>query len=357
MSYIYTNYRPAYPNELYHHGIKNQQWGVTNGPPYPLDSAEHRKVVRGEMKAAKKQAKADYKSSKRNVENSAMMLRGAEKENAKWQKKADKIHAKEEKALNQMKSLRDHYQKMYDKTGNEKYRHSANVYDSAMKLRVNNLTNNPNKKYDKIIAKNADAKANLDYWKGQYSKNLGEYRQNAANVGKNAKYGDDKFSVIRASTKAGGATANNMLLGPLLGAIKTSSDLNRWSKENYAKNGYNPKRMQDAKDASYKQNNKPAAQPTKSAEPRHSGNAKQNMTTSAGVKTVSPQTAFNSAVKAVAKEYGQKMGISPKDLSKSMTFAARYDNGNREVVIITDKGTFTTLVDPTGRALRTSMDD
>jgi len=23
-------------NELYHHGIKGQKWGVTNGPPYPL---------------------------------------------------------------------------------------------------------------------------------------------------------------------------------------------------------------------------------------------------------------------------------------------------------------------------------
>ena len=24
--------------ELYHHGIQGQKWGVTNGPPYPLDS-------------------------------------------------------------------------------------------------------------------------------------------------------------------------------------------------------------------------------------------------------------------------------------------------------------------------------
>lgn len=26
-----------YSNELYHHGIKGQKWGVRNGPPYPLD--------------------------------------------------------------------------------------------------------------------------------------------------------------------------------------------------------------------------------------------------------------------------------------------------------------------------------
>ena len=24
-------------DELYHHGIKGQKWGVQNGPPYPLD--------------------------------------------------------------------------------------------------------------------------------------------------------------------------------------------------------------------------------------------------------------------------------------------------------------------------------
>ena len=30
------NYRPPYPNELYHHGVSGQKWGVRNGPPYPL---------------------------------------------------------------------------------------------------------------------------------------------------------------------------------------------------------------------------------------------------------------------------------------------------------------------------------
>ena len=26
-----------YTNELYHHGVKGQKWGIQNGPPYPLD--------------------------------------------------------------------------------------------------------------------------------------------------------------------------------------------------------------------------------------------------------------------------------------------------------------------------------
>ena len=32
-------------DHLAHHGIKGQQWGVRNGPPYPLDQKEHNKVV------------------------------------------------------------------------------------------------------------------------------------------------------------------------------------------------------------------------------------------------------------------------------------------------------------------------
>ena len=27
--------------ELYHHGIKGQEWGVRNGPPYPLDKDDY----------------------------------------------------------------------------------------------------------------------------------------------------------------------------------------------------------------------------------------------------------------------------------------------------------------------------
>lgn len=35
-----------YPDELYHHGIKGQKWGVRNGPPYPLNGQTHSSVVK-----------------------------------------------------------------------------------------------------------------------------------------------------------------------------------------------------------------------------------------------------------------------------------------------------------------------
>lgn len=50
-------------NELYHHGIDGQRWGVTHGPPYPLSRAEHRAVV----KQAKKEAKSKAAAEKRNI--------------------------------------------------------------------------------------------------------------------------------------------------------------------------------------------------------------------------------------------------------------------------------------------------
>lgn len=60
-------------NDLYHHGIKGQQWGIQNGPPYPLDSrgkasfrkynlkkytSPNRELVKSSIKASAKQTVA-----------------------------------------------------------------------------------------------------------------------------------------------------------------------------------------------------------------------------------------------------------------------------------------------------------
>lgn len=36
-------------NELHHHGIKGQKWGVKNGPPYPLSKDKHDSIVGGNV--------------------------------------------------------------------------------------------------------------------------------------------------------------------------------------------------------------------------------------------------------------------------------------------------------------------
>ena len=50
---IYT--QPIRPDELYHHGILNQKWGVRNGPPYPLRGGSYSQA---EKRAIYKQRKA-----------------------------------------------------------------------------------------------------------------------------------------------------------------------------------------------------------------------------------------------------------------------------------------------------------
>ena len=59
------NYRPPYANELYHHGIPGQRWGVRRGPPYPIEDTVLRKGTRlnsvnndGSRKGLKKRQKA-----------------------------------------------------------------------------------------------------------------------------------------------------------------------------------------------------------------------------------------------------------------------------------------------------------
>lgn len=42
MSYLYIEHPDDY---IQHHGIKGQQWGKRNGPPYPLSAHKHNKVV------------------------------------------------------------------------------------------------------------------------------------------------------------------------------------------------------------------------------------------------------------------------------------------------------------------------
>lgn len=70
-----------YSNELYHHGIKGQSWGVRNGPPYPLDRSTSRSLRKMEKsysrynklynKATKRANQARRKFTRRGRQRSA----------------------------------------------------------------------------------------------------------------------------------------------------------------------------------------------------------------------------------------------------------------------------------------------
>ena len=74
-------------DELYHHGIKGQSWGVENGPPYPLNAAGKRKF-RERLKARMKQG---TEAAKKKISEASRV----HKEN-KAAKKAAKIEEKEQ---------------------------------------------------------------------------------------------------------------------------------------------------------------------------------------------------------------------------------------------------------------------
>lgn len=53
------------PNdELFHHGIDGQKWGVRHGPPYPLDREDHNEVVEKSHDATKKRHLSYERSGK-----------------------------------------------------------------------------------------------------------------------------------------------------------------------------------------------------------------------------------------------------------------------------------------------------
>lgn len=49
--------------DISHHGIKGQKWGVMHGPPYPLSTQEHNSVV----KKSKKERPSGSSEDKTNV--------------------------------------------------------------------------------------------------------------------------------------------------------------------------------------------------------------------------------------------------------------------------------------------------
>lgn len=84
-------------DELYHHGIKGQSWGVENGPPYPLNAAGKKKF-RERLKA---RIKAGTEATKRKISEASRVHKEnkAAKKAAKMEEKAAERAEKRQKTL------------------------------------------------------------------------------------------------------------------------------------------------------------------------------------------------------------------------------------------------------------------
>lgn len=84
-----------YCEYLAHHGIRNQRWGVRNGPPYPIDKKTHKRVVSGKQdKELKRYAKKKHGVTQvaggskwyRSVENFEGIKREFKRDGMTWER-------------------------------------------------------------------------------------------------------------------------------------------------------------------------------------------------------------------------------------------------------------------------------
>lgn len=125
-------------DELYHHGVKGQEWGVKNGPPYPLDAKG--RSLKKQQKLMKKQ-----------------------------QKDSEKLEKAAQKAKTNFKGL--HYKDVQDNHIDAVKKRRSQIenqyYDYKMQIAGGNKEIKNSKEY-KAVKKEFRAYRNLDYnWGGR----------------------------------------------------------------------------------------------------------------------------------------------------------------------------------------------
>lgn len=88
-----------------HHGIKGQEWGERNGPPYPLSKKDHMQVIassKSEAKALNKKARDDRRIARANIK----AVKRAKKAEIKRQKSEQKL-AETQKKIEEERAKRD----------------------------------------------------------------------------------------------------------------------------------------------------------------------------------------------------------------------------------------------------------
>lgn len=313
----WINNRPAYPNELYHHGIKGMSWGVQNGPPYPLDRATHRQVVK-QARAEKKANRQAFKDAKRKYEDTAFMYSDAKHAADKAAKKAAKAEAKA-------------------------YKSQAHA-EKAKALRTD---------------ANA-ARARSDFWKEGHDKVYSAYKQSAERAGKKVRYsGDEKRSLARAGGRAT-TRGNNQAIGIMLGGAIGGSILG---------GAHNAKRIAElrrqARDIENQFYSKVKAKSEYKAQKangaRHTGNTNtQKVTKTTSNSGVSPQKDKAAIMKEMNLRFGnsEKNKAALSDLKTMLkTTKGEYHKDAGMTTYVTQYGIFDVYYGPNGTIRNVSFND
>ena len=196
-------------DELRHHGVDGQKWGVKNGPPYPLDSSVStgKQLKKAQKKVSKDIANIVTSSKNRHTTTddvSEYLNRNVRKEELnKLQQKANKVKDLEKKVMPNKNELHQLYKKAQteaiSKVGNKKNFDDEDFYELSVIDKAEDLffdsiqksisSKKEGKQYKEAISDYQKDLINLtDKLVGDYSKkilrNAGDYTNGRKEVNK-----------------------------------------------------------------------------------------------------------------------------------------------------------------------------
>lgn len=136
-------------NYLVHHGIEGQKWGVTNGPPYPLNPKDYSAAEKRLNKVSKQSEKYRAKSD------------SAKMQSAKLKAKAEKYRAKSEKQVQKAaKPIKSAFTDAHTKKAGKYAVKAADLIRKSSKMDVKSLEYDEKAKSlaEEIIQLNKDIK-------------------------------------------------------------------------------------------------------------------------------------------------------------------------------------------------------
>lgn len=112
-------------DELYHHGILGQKWGIENGPPYPLKASQHN---------GREKFKASIRENTEKVKKAVGVKPKQDRPNysVKWKKPSEMTSEELKEAINRMSSEKQ-YKSLYSELNPKKQSFVAKLWADTKK--------------------------------------------------------------------------------------------------------------------------------------------------------------------------------------------------------------------------------